>query len=222
MKKFLISASILSANFFYLGDEIHHILSAGCNMIHFDVMDYHYVPNLSLGPMVLESIRKNDITVPIDVHLMVSPVDPLIIPFAKAGATYITIHPETTNHLHKTLYLIKQSGCYVGIALNPSTTLDFLKFIIKDIDLILVMSVNPGFGGQIFLPGILNKIKLISCLIKKYNNKILLTVDGGINLNNISKIVRAGADIAVIGSALFKSKNYVETIKNFTQRILGV
>lgn len=218
MKNFLISASILSANFCCLGEEIKNVLSAGSRMIHFDVMDNHYVPNLSFGPMILSSIRKNDIHVPIDVHLMVSPVtDALILSFAKAGATYITIHPETTDHLDKILRLIKSSGCHAGVALNPSTTLDFLKYIIHEIDLILVMSVNPGFGGQIFLPGTLKKIKEISQFIKKYNENILIAVDGGINLNNISKIIHMGADIAIIGSAIFSSNNYSQTIKDFIQ-----
>ncbi|WP_075432291.1 ribulose-phosphate 3-epimerase [Buchnera aphidicola] len=218
MKQFLISASILSANFCYLGEEINNVLSAGSRMIHFDVMDNHYVPNLSLSPMILSSIRKNNIHVPIDVHLMVSPVtDSLILSFAKAGATYITIHPETTNHLDKILRLIKSSGCYVGVALNPSTTLDFLKYIINEIDLILVMAVNPGFGGQKFLPGTLKKIKEISKFIKQYNKNILIAVDGGINLDNISKIVHMGADIAIIGSSIFNSKNYSQTIKDFTE-----
>lgn len=219
MKNFLISASILSANFCSLGEEINNIISAGSHMIHFDVMDNHYVPNLSLGPMVLSSIRKNGINVPIDVHLMVSPVDSLILAFAKAGATYIIIHPETTNHLDKTLRLIKSSGCCAGVALNPATSLSCLKYIIDQIDLILVMSVNPGFGGQIFLNRMLYKIKKTAIFIKQHDKKILLAVDGGINLNNIFSIIQSGANIAVIGSALFHSKNYFKTIKNFTKKL---
>lgn len=216
MKKFLISASILSADFCHLGDEINDVLSAGSDMIHFDVMDNHYVPNLSLGPMVLKSIRNFGITAPIDVHLMVSPVvDSLILDFAVAGASYIIIHPETTDNLERTLRLIKKCGCFAGIALHPSISINILKYVVNYIDLVLVMTVNPGFGGQKFLNDMLNKIKYIHKFIYKYKQDIILAVDGGINITNFISVIESGVDILVIGSALFNSNNYFKTIKTF-------
>ncbi|VFP88757.1 Ribulose-phosphate 3-epimerase [Buchnera aphidicola (Cinara piceae)] len=215
MKKFLIVPSILSANFCNLESDIRKILCAGCNLIHFDVMDNHYVPNLTMGPIILQSIKDNKIPVQIDVHLMASPVDSLIFLFSNLNVKFITIHPETTNHLDKTIRLIKKIGCGVGIAINPATPLNCLDYIFDELDLILVMTVNPGFGGQIFLKHILKKIKYIRYLINKRKRSILLSVDGGINLSNFSSVINAGADIVVIGSAIFDSNDYVQTIQDF-------
>ncbi|VFP81636.1 ribulose-phosphate 3-epimerase [Buchnera aphidicola] len=215
MKKFLIVPSILSANFCNLENDIRKVLHAGCNLIHFDVMDNHYVPNLTMGPIILQSIKDNKIPVQIDVHLMASPVDSLISLFSNLNVKFITIHPETTNHLDKTIRLIKNIGCGVGIALNPATSLNFLDYILDELDLILVMTVNPGFGGQFFLKHILKKIKYIRYLINKRKRNILLSVDGGINLSNFSSVIHSGADILVIGSAIFNSHDCIQTIEDF-------
>lgn len=213
MKSILIAPSILSADYYKLGEEIINVLKAGGEMIHFDAMDNHFVPNLTIGPLILKCIRKNGIVVPIDVHIMASPVDSLIINFAKFGATFITIHPESTINLGKTLDLILISGCRVGIALNPDTPINVLKPIIDKIDIILVMTVYPGFEGQKFIPNMLRKIHKVRNFIDTYNKKILLEVDGGINQDNIFDVVKAGADILVMGSAIFHTKDYLVTIK---------
>ncbi|VFP78347.1 Ribulose-phosphate 3-epimerase [Buchnera aphidicola (Cinara cuneomaculata)] len=213
MNKFLIIPSILSANFCYLGHDIKTMIRAGCDLIHFDVMDNHYVPNLTMGPCILKSIKDNKIKVLFDVHLMASPVDSLIPLFFNLNVKFITIHPESTNHLDKTIQLIKKIGCSVGIALNPATSLHHLDYIIEKIDLILIMSVNPGFGGQIFLSYILKKIQHVRYLINKKKKSIILSVDGGINLSNIVKIIQSGADYVVIGSTIFHSQDYLKTIK---------
>ncbi|VFP81258.1 Ribulose-phosphate 3-epimerase [Buchnera aphidicola (Cinara kochiana kochiana)] len=215
MKKFLIVPSILSANFCHLGREIKTMMHAGCNLIHFDVMDNHYVPNLTMGPMILESIKKNKIQVLFDVHLMASPVDSLIPLFYDLNVKFITVHPESTIHLDKTIQLIKKIGCGVGIALNPATSLHYLDYIMGDVDLILIMTVNPGFGGQTFLPYILKKIQQVRYLIDKNKKSVILSVDGGINLSNIVQIIQSGADYIVIGSALFHSQNYLQAIQDF-------
>ncbi|VFP79354.1 ribulose-phosphate 3-epimerase [Buchnera aphidicola] len=215
MKNFLIVPSILSANFCNLENDIRKVLHAGCNLIHFDVMDNHYVPNLTMGPIILQSIKNNKIPVQIDVHLMASPVDSLISLFYNLNVKFITIHPETTNHLDKTIRIIKNIGCGVGIALNPATSLNFLDYVIDELDLILVMAVNPGFGGQCFLKHILKKIKYIRYLINKKKRNILLSVDGGINLSNFSSVIHSGADILVIGSAIFHSNDCVQAIEDF-------
>jgi ribulose-phosphate 3-epimerase len=213
MRKYFIAPSILAADFSRLGEEVTEVLKAGADIIHFDVMDNHYVPNLTIGPLVCESLRKYGIKAPIDVHLMVKPVDQLIIEFAKAGATYITFHPEASEHIDRSLQLIIDCGCKAGLAFNPATTFDCLEYVWEKLSLILLMSVNPGFGGQKFIKGILSKISKVRDLISdKTNNKNtapLLEVDGGIYLNNIKEIAEAGADMFVMGSAIFKAqKNY--------------
>ncbi|MBS0359156.1 MAG: ribulose-phosphate 3-epimerase [Proteobacteria bacterium] len=214
MPKYLIAPSILSADFARLGEEVDKVLEAGADVIHFDVMDNHYVPNLTIGPLVCKALRDYGIKAPIDVHLMVKPVDSLITEFATAGASIITIHPEATQHLDRSLQLIRQSGCKAGLAFNPATPLDHLKYVIDRLDLILIMSVNPGFGGQQFIPEILHKIREAHDIIKLSHRDIHLEVDGGIKIDNIAEVAKAGADTFVAGSAIFQSGNYAETIQN--------
>lgn len=222
MQKFIIAPSILSADFARLGEEVDAVLKAGADIIHFDVMDNHYAPNLTVGPIVCAALRKYGIKAPIDVHLMTKPVDRLIIDFAKAGATYITFHPEASEHVDRSLQLIIDSGCKAGLALNPATSIDHLEYVWEKLSLILLMSVNPGFGGQKFIGSILPKISRVRDLI---TNKIganipLIEVDGGININNIEKIAAAGTDIFVMGSAIFSAKgNYQETISQIKRRL---
>ncbi|CAL4324445.1 ribulose-phosphate 3-epimerase [Buchnera aphidicola] len=222
MKKFFIAPSILSADFSRLGEDVQKALSAGGDIVHFDVMDNHYVPNLTIGPMVLKSLKDYKITAPIDVHLMVKPVDNLIPIFAKSGADCITIHPETTDHVDKTLTLIKNSGCKVGLGFNPSTSLSILDYTMDKIDIILLMGVNPGFSGQSFIPKMLDKLREIRIRIDKFFPNILLEVDGGIKLSNISDIASAGADIFVVGSAIFSSKNYFKIIQNMKSKLYSI
>lgn len=212
-----ISASLLSADWANLGAETHSVLAAGADKIHIDVMDNHYVPNLTLGPRICESLRKNGITAPLDVHLMVKPVDNLITAFAKAGASSISIHPETTEHLDRSLQLILDHGCEAGLALNPSTPLSHLDYVIDKLSLVLIMSVNPGFGGQSFIPSISKKIKDTHALIK--NTPIQLQIDGGVKLSNIHELSEAGVNSFVIGSALFETPDYSATIKSFRQEL---
>lgn len=212
MKKSTIAASILSADFARLGEEVQNVLHAGANIIHFDVMDNHYVPNLTVGPMVCKALRDYGVKAPIDVHLMVKPVDALIPAFARAGANLLTIHPESTEHLDYSLSLIKQNGCQAGVALNPGTPLTVLDYVMDKIDVILIMSVNPGFGGQTFIPAMLEKIRETREMIDDLGFNILIEVDGGIKIDNIAEISKAGADIFVAGSAIFGSKNYSDTI----------
>lgn len=219
MPDFKISASILSADFARLGEEVKAVLEAGVDMIHFDVMDNHYVPNLTIGPMVCDALRRYGITAPIDVHLMTKPVDRLIEEFAAAGATYITFHPEASKHVDRSLQLIRDRGCKAGLALNPATSLEHLKHVMEKLDMILLMSVNPGFAGQQFIPEVLPKITEARKLIAAKKFPIRLEVDGGIKLNNIQEIAAAGADTFVMGSAIFQTKNYAETIATFKKQL---
>jgi ribulose-phosphate 3-epimerase len=212
MKDFLIAPSILSADFARLGDEVNAVLDAGADVVHFDVMDNHYVPNLTIGPMVCEALRKHKITAPIDVHLMVSPVDQLILDFAKAGASYISFHPEATSHVDRSLQLIRDQGCKSGLVFNPGTPLTCLEYLMDKVDIILLMSVNPGFGGQKFIPGTLKKLQEARKLIDESPHSIRLEIDGGVGIGNIREIADAGADMFVAGSAIFNSDNYAKTI----------
>ncbi len=208
----IIAPSILSADFSRLGDEVRAVLSAGADWVHFDVMDNHYVPNLTIGPLVCEALRKAGITAPIDVHLMVSPVDPLVADFAKAGATMISFHPEATQHVDRTIQLIRDAGCKPGLVFNPATPLDWLDYVIDKLDLILIMSVNPGFGGQKFIPNALVKLAQVRERIRASGRDILLEIDGGVKIDNAAEIARAGADAFVAGSAIFGSSDYAATI----------
>ncbi|MDG2278550.1 MAG: ribulose-phosphate 3-epimerase [Pseudomonadales bacterium] len=214
-----ISPSILAADFSCLGDEVRAVLSAGADTIHFDVMDNHYVPNLSIGPLVLESLRKAGIDAIVDVHLMVKPVDRLIGDFAAAGADYITIHPESTEHLHRTLSLIAESGAKVGLVFNPATPLDILEEVIHLVDLILVMSVNPGFGGQSFIESSLAKLSHARELIDVSGRDIRLQIDGGVKVSNIAAVAAAGADTFVAGTAIFGTDDYSKTITDLRNAI---
>lgn len=211
----VIAPSILSADFARLGEEIKDVLSAGADWIHFDVMDNHFVPNLTVGPMVCESLRKNNINCPIDVHLMVDPVDDLIKMFADSGATSITFHPEASKDPEKSLELIENLGCKPGLVLNPDISLNVLNPFLKDLYMVLLMSVFPGFGGQKFIPEVLDKIKNLRTLIDDKSIDTRLEIDGGVNSDNISEISEAGADTFVAGSAIFNVKNYSDAIKNF-------
>ncbi|MDB3890389.1 ribulose-phosphate 3-epimerase [Gammaproteobacteria bacterium] len=213
MKDFLIAPSILSADFARLGEEVTSVLEAGADVVHFDVMDNHYVPNLTIGPMVCGALRNHGITAPIDVHLMVSPVDQMIVDFAKAGASYITFHPEATGHIDRSLQLIRDHGCKAGLVFNPATPLHCLEYLVDKLDVILLMSVNPGFGGQKFIPSTLRKLTQVRKLIDESGHKIRLEVDGGVGVQNIREIAEAGADMFVAGSAIFNSEDYAETIK---------
>ena len=203
MADFLIAPSILSADFARLGEEVDNVLKSGADVVHFDVMDNHYVPNLTIGPLVCDALRKHGVTADIDVHLMVKPVDRIIPDFAKAGATYITFHPEASEHVDRSLQLIKEEGCKCGLVFNPATPLDVLEYVMDKVDLILLMSVNPGFGGQSFIPSALDKLRQARKMIKASGRDIRLEIDGGVKVNNIREIAEAGADMFVAGSAIF-------------------
>ncbi len=203
MADFLIAPSILSADFARLGEEVDNVLKSGADVVHFDVMDNHYVPNLTIGPLVCEALRKHGVTADIDVHLMVKPVDRIIPDFAKAGATYITFHPEASEHVDRSLQLIKEQGCKCGLVFNPATPLDILEYVMDKVDLILLMSVNPGFGGQSFIPRALVKLRQARKMIEDSGRDIRLEIDGGVKVNNIREIAEAGADMFVAGSAIF-------------------
>ncbi len=212
-RQFLIAPSILSADFARLGEEVERVLAAGADMVHFDVMDNHYVPNLTIGPLVCEALRKHGVTAPIDVHLMIRPVDRIVPDFAKAGATYITFHPEASEHLDRTIELIRENGCRPGLVFNPATPLVWLDHVMDRIDMILLMSVNPGFGGQKFIPGVLKKLETARSRIVASGRDIRLEIDGGVKTDNVAAIARAGADTFVAGSAIFGSADYAATIK---------
>ena len=203
MNENLIAPSILSADFARLGDEVDNVLASGADIVHFDVMDNHYVPNLTIGPLVCEALRKHGITAPIDVHLMIKPVDRIVPDFASAGASYITFHPEASEHVDRTLQLIASEGCKAGLAFNPATPLDVLEHVIDKVDMVLLMSVNPGFGGQSFLPSALDKLRKARKLIDESGRDIRLEIDGGVKVENIGEIHAAGADTFVAGSAIF-------------------
>ena len=208
----LIAPSILSANFAKLGEEVDNVLNAGADIVHFDVMDNHYVPNLTIGPLVCEALRNHGVTAPIDVHLMVKPVDRIIPDFANAGASYITFHPEASEHIDRTISLIKESGCKAGLVFNPATPLNHLNHVIDQLDMVLLMSVNPGFGGQSFIPETLEKLRVVRDLIDSRGLQTRLEIDGGVKTENIKEIASAGADTFVAGSAIFNTKDYKKTI----------
>jgi ribulose-phosphate 3-epimerase len=208
-----IAPSILSADFSRLGDEVRAVLAAGADIVHFDVMDNHYVPNLTIGPLVCEALRKAGIEAPIDVHLMVKPVDRIVPDFAKAGATWITFHPEASEHVDRTIGLIRENGCRPGLVLNPASPLNWLDHVLDKIDMVLLMSVNPGFGGQSFIPSALPKIARVRELITRSGREIRLEVDGGVKVDNIAAVAAAGADTFVAGSAIFGAKDYRVTIE---------
>jgi ribulose-phosphate 3-epimerase len=215
----IIAPSILSADFARLGEEVDAVLEAGADWVHFDVMDNHYVPNLTIGPMVCKALRNYGVTAPIDVHLMVKPVDSLIEDFAKAGATFITFHPEASDHVDRSLELVKSFGCKTGLVLNPETSLDSLDSCWDRLDMVLLMSVNPGFGGQDFIPSVLDKISVLRKTIDQKKLNIRLEVDGGIKLDNIAEVANAGADTFVSGSGIFGEKSYQDVISKMRQSL---
>jgi ribulose-phosphate 3-epimerase len=226
MTDFVIAPSILSADFARLGEEVDQVLAAGADMVHFDVMDNHYVPNLTIGPLVCEALRKHGVTAPIDVHLMVKPVDRIIADFAAAGASYITFHPEASEHVDRSLQLVKESGCKAGLVFNPATPLDALEYVMDKIDMVLLMSVNPGFGGQKFINSTLQKLRKVRNLIDESGYDIRLEVDGGVKVENIAEIAAAGADTFVAGSAIFgagqdSDANHYDSVINAMRVQLG-
>ena len=222
MQPYLIAPSILSADFARLGEEVDNVLAAGADVVHFDVMDNHYVPNLTIGPMVCQALRNHGVTAPIDVHLMVKPVDALIPQFAEAGASIITFHPEASEHVDRSLQLIRDNGCQAGLVLNPATPLSCLEYVMDKLDVILLMSVNPGFGGQSFIPGTLNKLRQVRKLIDESGYDIRLEVDGGVKADNIAEIAAAGADMFVAGSAIFNQPDYKAVIDKMRAELATV
>ncbi|MFT6986337.1 MAG: ribulose-phosphate 3-epimerase [Psychromonas sp.] len=222
MTDYLIAPSILSADFARLGEDVAKVLNDGADVVHFDVMDNHYVPNLTIGPMVCKALREYGITAPIDVHLMVKPVDTMIVEFAKAGASIITFHPEASDHVDRSLQLIKDHGCKAGLVLNPATSLDVLTHVMDRLDVVLLMSVNPGFGGQSFIPHTLEKLRQVKALIKSSGRDIRLQVDGGVKTDNIKEIAEAGADMFVAGSAIFNQPDYKVVIDEMRSELATV
>ena len=214
-----IAPSILSADFAKLGEEVDNVLASGADIVHFDVMDNHYVPNLTIGPLVCDALRSHGVTAPIDVHLMVKPVDRIIPDFAKAGASYITFHPEASEHIDRTVALIKEQGCKVGLVFNPATPLHYLDHVIDQLDMVLLMSVNPGFGGQSFIPSSLEKLRVVRKMIDDKNLSTRLEIDGGVKTDNIRDIASAGADTFVAGSAIFNTDNYKSTIDSMRSEL---
>ncbi len=226
MQPTVIAPSILSADFARLGEEVDTVLAAGADWVHFDVMDNHYVPNLTIGPLVCEALRKHGVTAPIDVHLMVEPVDRIIPDFAKAGATDISFHPEASRHVHRTIQLIKSHGCRAGLVLNPATPIDVLDWVLDDLDMVLLMSVNPGFGGQSFIPATLDKLQRVRAMIDRCNadngKSIRLEIDGGVKPDNIASIAAAGADTFVAGSAIFGQRDYRRVVADMKAAVAAV
>ncbi|MBB1398071.1 ribulose-phosphate 3-epimerase [Pseudoalteromonas sp. SG44-8] len=222
LQKYLIAPSILSADFARLGEDVERVLASGADVVHFDVMDNHYVPNLTIGPMVCKALRDYGITAPIDVHLMVKPVDSLIPQFADAGASIITFHPEASEHIDRTLQLIKDHGCQAGLVFNPATSLSYLEHVIDKLDVILLMSVNPGFGGQSFIPHTLEKLRQARKIIDDSGRAIRLEVDGGIKVDNIAAAAQAGADMFVAGSAIFNQPDYQQVIEQMRAQLEDV
>jgi ribulose-phosphate 3-epimerase len=226
MQPTVIAPSILSANFAKLGEEVDAVLAAGADWVHFDVMDNHYVPNLTIGPLVCEALRKHGVTAPIDVHLMVEPVDRIVPDFAKAGASLISFHPEASRHVHRTIQLIKASGCQAGLVLNPATPVEVLDYVLDELDLVLLMSVNPGFGGQSFIPSALDKLRAVRARIDaaaaRTGKSIRLEIDGGVKVDNIAEIAKAGADTFVAGSAIFGQPDYAGIVSQMKAAVASV
>ncbi len=226
MQPTVIAPSILSANFAKLGEEVDAVLAAGADWVHFDVMDNHYVPNLTIGPLVCEALRKHGVTAPIDVHLMVEPVDRIVPDFAKAGASLISFHPEASRHVHRTIQLIKASGCQAGLVLNPATPVEVLDYVLDELDLVLLMSVNPGFGGQSFIPSALDKLRAVRARIDaaaaRTGRTIRLEIDGGVKVDNIAEIAKAGADTFVAGSAIFGQADYAGIVSRMKAAVASV
>lgn len=222
MRDYLIAPSILSADFARLGEEVENVLNAGADVVHFDVMDNHFVPNLTIGPMVCKALRDFGITAPIDVHLMVQPVERMIDDFAKAGASIITFHPEASTHIDRSLQQIKDNGCQAGLVFNPATPLHYLDYVLDKVDVILLMSVNPGFGGQSFIPATLDKLRQARQIIDASGRDIRLEIDGGVKVDNIAEIAAAGADMFVAGSAIFNQPDYAKVIRDMREQLASV
>ena len=222
MSDFLIAPSILSADFARLGEEVDNVLASGADIVHFDVMDNHYVPNLTVGPMVCKALRKHGVTAPIDVHLMVKPVDRMIGDFIDAGASYITFHPEASEHIDRSLQMIRDGGCKSGLVFNPATPLHYLEHVLDKVDMVLLMSVNPGFGGQKFIPGTLDKLRKARQIIDESGYDIRLEVDGGVTVDNIAEVAMAGADTFVAGSAIFNTDDYKATIDKMREQLANL
>jgi len=222
MQPTVIAPSILSADFARLGAEVDNVLKSGADWVHFDVMDNHYVPNLTIGPLVCEALRKHGVTAPIDVHLMVEPVDRIIPDFAKAGATEISFHPEASRHVHRTIQLIKSDGCRAGLVLNPATPVDVLDWVLDDLDYVLLMSVNPGFGGQSFIASTLDKLRVVRRMIDSNGRSVRLEIDGGVKPDNIGAIAAAGADTFVAGSAIFGQPDYADVVRRMKDAVAAV